>query len=126
MQQALLAREDFYKSTKGHNPFNDPVVFLADFGIGGYTFDHPPRLRGWSGFDRRDGDGPVLIDIDRSPGLFDFSDGLATRTYDRADLTLIDLDKFDPRCPAREIFARLGQAVVHCRQDFVPPFPGAV
>src|SRR6266540_3328607 len=98
VDQALFAGQDLHERAEGHEPGDPTRVDAARLDVLGESLDPVDRLLGVLRTRRADQDGPVVVDVDRTLGLFDdLADHLAAGTDHVADAVRVDVDLGDAR-----------------------------
>src|SRR3954470_2492565 len=121
MEQAIASRHQLDDRAEVEQAQHRALVDLADLDVGGEVLDLLLRRLAAFGGDAGDGDGAVVLDLDRGAGfLLDAADDHTALADDVADLVRVDLQLDDARREAGEFGARTLDAALHDVQDAQP------
>ena len=125
MDKAILAAHEIDEGAEIHGFHHFSRIQRADLGFGGDTADPFDGAIGGILVDRRHLDRAVVFEVDLGAGdLADFTDHLAARADDLADLVLGDGDDGDPRGVVADAVAGILKGLAHLAEDVHAPLAG--
>ena len=118
MNQAFLARQNLYKSTKVHQTSNLTGINLARLSLSSNALNHFDSLVSRFAIYCCNEDAASIVDIDLSTGLVhNLLDGLAAGANNLSNLVRINIDSGNLGSILAELLARLADAFHHLAHD---------